>query len=508
MFRVFTGIGCLLTCCSILLSPMMAVAQTESALSEPEQISISVSIFENLEHRYLAGPLSLFCPADTGPEDVLDILCDYAYLDSYRLEEGAVTSVTVRGNIYENDEDGNQWQLTINGQLPDQALLDAYADGETVLQDGDSLEWFYKVDEDHQPVIRSSDGYLNWSARALQNDLWQNSYNDFLNRACSWLRTNTQDSDTLYTLGSAGISVEHKYLTSVLREIVDSDAENPRALAVGILAVSFCGISATNVSGRNFVEQLENCPDVVRTDAALALIAADCNAYPLTEGATNDRSALINVMLAAQNADGSFPNAEDVDTPAATALFLTALAPYGTDQTVRDAVDKGLAYLSSQLDAAGGYRNEDGTLSTTTTASVITALSSLGVRLDDPRFLKGDQNLLEIMLQTQLDSGGFAEGNGDTPSPEATRSAILAMVSQKVSGNPYLLRTPVTGEGTPLLDSSEPVSEEAVSAVSEPEEKAEPEDFLIGAAGLAVGLLLGGIVLVVVIRIMKKASKE
>ena len=89
----------------------------EAEVSEPP-IRISVSIFENTGHSYLAGPLSLQCPASSTPASVLELLCSYAYLDSVLLEGETLLSITADGRTYGTGDDGSGWMLIINGQTP------------------------------------------------------------------------------------------------------------------------------------------------------------------------------------------------------------------------------------------------------------------------------------------------------------------------------------------------------------------------------------------------------
>ena len=484
----------------------------EAEVSEPP-IRISVSIFENTGHSYLAGPLSLQCPASSTPASVLELLCSYAYLDSVLLEGETLLSITADDRTYGTGDDGSGWMLIINGQTPDSLSDEGVsdpADENLQLQSGDVLEWIYRVGENNQEVV-SADGYAARGGGGLDKTLWQSEYNNLMNRACSWLKSSRRNAEALYTLGSAGVAVDHKYLTNVLREIIDSDPNDAGALADGILAVSFCGISAENISGRNLILELANCPDVDRQEAMLALAAADCNNYSLPKGSSNERSALLNVILAAQNEDGSVSSLRgETGTTLATALALTVLAPYCDDQAVRTASDRGIDYLAAQLDpATGGYLDSSGALSCKTTASVITALSSLGVPLSDERFCPGDTNLLQLMFTLQLDNGGFSEtpdGNSDI---SATEAAILAMVAQKNSHSPYLLRSPITGSGSPVLPTSEVAAESSEVSVSETDsEPVAGISFLFGAAGLAIGILLGAIALFAAVRLMKRADKE
>ena len=65
------------------------------------------------------------------------------------------------------------------------------------------------------------------------------------------------------------------------------------------------------------------------------------------------------------------------------------------------------------------------------------------------------------------------------------------------------------GNGSPVIASSVPVEEESLPLEEEPEvEEAFGTSFLFGAAGLAIGLLLGTGALWFAVRMMKQADKD
>ena len=497
---------CLLLTFCLPVTP--AAARPSESSEEIERIKISISIFENIGHSYLAGPLTLQCPTDATPAEVLEILCDYAYLDDVTVEDELPVAIAVNDETYTAVDGDSGWILTVNGQQ-----WSELSDEERILEDNASLEWIYWVTDEAQDVIVSGE-YAAHGSTAIHQSLWQNEYNESLNQACTWLKTSSRNASSLFALGSAGVSVEHKYLTAVLKEIAleETADDDGSALARDILAVSFSGISAENVSERNLIAELADFPDVSRQAAALALLAADCNGYDLPEGSTNDRSALLNVILAAQNEDGSFsPIRGETGTVTATALSLTALAPYNAEQSVLQAIDKGILWLSEQRDpVTGGYLDEGGALSCQTTAVVITALTSLGIQLDDPQFCdEGGTNLLQLILTLQQEGGGFAAAPGGEVDIDVTQTAILAMVAQKSCRSPYLLRSPIVGEGSPAivtnLESKPESSEESV--VETDTEPVSKLSILFGAVGLAIGILLGSVALLMAVKLMKKADK-
>lgn len=506
MTKIRTGAVCLLLSLMMIFLSIPVRADSDTSEEPVPKITISVSIFENIGHSYLAGPLTLQCPEGSAPADVLRLLCDYAYLDEVTLEGEKLLAASAGGNIYTAVDGDSGWALMVSGQEFDP---DEERDEPFLVEEGMALDWIYWVTDEAQEMTVSGE-YTSHST-SIHQSLWQNEYNEKLRQAGAWLKLNERGPSSLFVLGSAGVSVEHKYLTAILRQIKEGAPANGAGLAEYILAASFSGISAVNVSGRDLITELADFPDISRQHAALALLAADCNGYELKEGSTNDRAALLNVILAAQNEDGSFsPERGETGTVTATALSLTALSPYTGDQAVLQSIDSGLAWMASQRDpVTGGYLNEQGALDCRTNAAVIVALTSLGVRLDDPAFhIEGEEDLLRLVLSLQQEGGGFASAPGGEPDVIATEAAILAMVAQKSSRSPYLLRSPIVGEGSPELSEPEPEPEPSSEPVIE--EKPEPISrlsIIFGAAGLGIGILLGAVALFAAVRLMKKADK-
>ncbi|MBR6791203.1 MAG: hypothetical protein IKM31_10095 [Oscillospiraceae bacterium] len=481
MTRFRIRAGCLLLILMMIFClpamPVRADKDTSESSEDLPKITVSVSIFENIGHSYLAGPLTLQCNEGSTPADVLRKLCDYAYLDGVTTEEDKLVSVLAGGESYAAVDGESGWVLTIDGQeiaFPDEPEMGSGTEEEKeglVLENGAALDWIFWVTDEARDATVS--GEYTGLSTAVNQSVWKNEYNDILRKAGSWLKGSGRGAASLFSLGSAGIPVDHKYLTSVLKEINLSTPADGAELARNILAVSFSGISAVNVSGRDLIDELSAFPDISRQHAALALLAADCNGYELPEGATNDRAGLLNVILAAQNEDGSFsPERGETGTVTATALSLTALAPYAGDQAVLGAIDRGLIWLSMQRDpVTGGYLDEKGALDCRTTSVVVVALTSLGVRLTDPDFhTEGDIDLLALILTLQQDGGGFSAVPGGEADAAATEAAILAMVAQKSGRSPYLLRSPLTGEGSPVISKPEPDPEPS----EEPEVRSRP----------------------------------
>ena len=113
-----------------------------------------------------------------------------------------------------------------------------------------------------------------------------------------------------------------------------------------------------------------------------------------------------------------------------TAMALQALAKYQDRKDVAEAVEKGLAVLSERQNDQGGYQyNAAESVSSESVSQVIVALAELGIALDDSRFVKNGNTLLDALMQFQQEDGGFShlmDGETDLLAPEQAFYALVA----------------------------------------------------------------------------------
>lgn len=164
------------------------------------------------------------------------------------------------------------------------------------------------------------------------------------------------------------------------------------------------------------------------------LITVDAMCYDIPENSADTRRDIIEKILRNQNSDGSFSligNSEDIDI---TAMAVTALSTYyNSNETVnglkiRDYIDKSVNFLSQQQKDNGGFA--DGCV-LESTAQTIIALCSLGIDpVNDIRFIKGNNNLLDALMSYQQADGGFVHSPDDKKSNSiASEQAMLALIS-------------------------------------------------------------------------------
>ena len=195
-----------------------------------------------------------------------------------------------------------------------------------------------------------------------------------------------------------------------------------------ILGVTAAGHDATDVGGYDLIAYVNDYDATKRqglNGPVYALLALDCGDY-----ASESREAYVEYILSRQLSDGGWVfngKASDADM---TAMVLQALAGYTDRADVAKAVEQGVERLSA-LQAEDGSYASFGVTGCESTAQVILALCELGIPLDDPRFVKGGNTLLDDLLAYQNPDGSFRHEKDGKTNGVATEQAFLAMVAAK-----------------------------------------------------------------------------
>ena len=98
------------------------------------------------------------------------------------------------------------------------------------------------------------------------------------------------------------------------------------------------------------------------------------------------------------SATAGSPSAGTSADPDITAMALQALAKYTDRADVAEAVEEALSCLSALQNNVGGYASW-GTTNSESVAQVIVALGELGISLDDSRFVKNGNTLVDNPAQ-------------------------------------------------------------------------------------------------------------
>jgi hypothetical protein len=214
------------------------------------------------------------------------------------------------------------------------------------------------------------------------------------------------------------------------------------------LAVTAAGQDARSFGGYSLIAPLGEGDAVLRqgvNGAIFALLALDCGNYPMPAAKAGreqtTRGTYVRAILSAQTKDGGFALSGERADADVTAMALTALSPYqGRMSGVAEAVEQGIACLSRMQKEDGGFSSsvlEDGTVSgeaadksnCESTAQVLTALCTLGISVKDPRFVKGEETVVQALLKFQRSDGSFAHQSGGGASEMATEQALYALAA-------------------------------------------------------------------------------
>ncbi len=206
------------------------------------------------------------------------------------------------------------------------------------------------------------------------------------------------------------------------------------------LTATALGKDARNIAGYDFIEKIYNNSRMTNqgTNGALfALLALDAQEAEVPANAIWTRERLLTWLLDQQNDDGGFPlskeagSASDVDI---TAMALQALAKYQDRKDVKEVTEKALLWISEQQLANGGFIVWDEENSESV-SQVIIGLTSLGISLEDERFVKKDGDLLTALHAFINKDGGLAHTRGEASNYMATQQGLLAL-----AGNDRLLK--------------------------------------------------------------------
>ena len=242
-------------------------------------------------------------------------------------------------------------------------------------------------------------------------------------------------------LARDGVKLDDAYYNAVCAYVAENindkgqlssrlSTENSRR----ILALTAIGRDVTNVAGHDLLTGLSDLSYVTRqglNGAVYALLALDCGGYDVPEGGTATREALINAILDKALPAGGWAYSGTEADPDMTAVAIQALAPYyGSNESVKSAVDKALEVLSAMQTENGGFISS-GSENSESSAQVVIALTALGIDPEkDARFVKNGKSALDALCSYAVDGGGFKHIAADAaPDAVATQQGYCALVA-------------------------------------------------------------------------------
>lgn len=247
-------------------------------------------------------------------------------------------------------------------------------------------------------------------------------------------------------------SYYEKYYKNVEKYVKDSGGvmSNVRYTEYSriILALTAAGYDPRSVAGYDLTAALEDLDNVFRqgiNSMAYALLALDSMNYPSTR-----REYFLSEILRRQLNDGGWSLAgtgsDESKTkssdPDITGMVLQALAKYQNDPSISAATARALDLLSKMQRDNGGYIGwEEENIESTT--QVLAALCELGIRYDDPRFVKGGKTLVDSIMSYMNQDFGFSHTPDSAINNQmSTEQALysLAAVQRQIEGNQSLYR--------------------------------------------------------------------
>lgn len=203
-----------------------------------------------------------------------------------------------------------------------------------------------------------------------------------------------------------------------------------------ILALTAIGKNPSDVAGYNLIKPLGDYEKTTWqgiNSVAWALIALDSKNYeiPKNPDATTQatREMYVDYLLDCQLADGSWnlTGKGDKGDPDVTGMVLQALSDYQDIQAVKEATDRALESMSLYQREWGGYATMD-TPTSESDVQMIVALCELGISIDDPRFVKNGNTILDSLLSYRVKGKGFKHIHSQTePNLMASEQALYAL---------------------------------------------------------------------------------
>jgi len=133
-------------------------------------------------------------------------------------------------------------------------------------------------------------------------------------------------------------------------------------------------------------------------------------------------------LFGATSAESS---SDGVSDPDITGMALQALAKYQYRDDVKKATEEALLCMSKKQSMKGGFSSW-GVDNSESCVQMIVALCELGIPIDDPRFVKDENTMVDNLLTYYLKDNGFLHtANGTGSNMMATEQAFYGLVAAK-----------------------------------------------------------------------------
>lgn len=354
-----------------------------------------------------------------------------------------------------------------------------------------------------EEILGYIEGIINWKKKSMGIELDAPLLNN------SFLQNAGDTTGDWFPLGigRAGYPDEYESYLAVIGDVVKKRYEQPQRLSdlkatewhrisLAILAM---GGDPTNIGTDENVNSINLIADGTynrgKTETLgkqgingwiWGLIALDSLRYTVPEDADYTRADIIQEIIKNQLADGGFALNGEVSDPDMTAMAIQALAPYynseelftygtrdgkGTiEKAVRAVIDEALAALSDLQLPDGDFASWE-TSNAESTAQVLVALTALGIDpLEDERFIKNSNTVLDGILKYLMDDGGFIHAETyDPDNPSSLPNESNTMASEQVLYSLIAFYRHAEGYRT-LYDFREEMTDDLKLAIAELEE--------------------------------------
>ena len=201
-----------------------------------------------------------------------------------------------------------------------------------------------------------------------------------------------------------------------------------------ILALTAIGKDPTNVGGYNLVEPLNDYDKTIYqgiNGPIWALIALDSGNY-----ANDQRQAYIDYILSKEISGGGWALTGSTPDADITGMALQAFAKYQDQKAVKTATDRALTWLSNNQNSDGSY-STIGEENCESTVQVLVGLCELGISLEDSRFVKNGNTVLDGLMEYYVNGGGFTHvlGGGSGNDGMSTEQGFYALVAADRAAN-------------------------------------------------------------------------
>ena len=230
-----------------------------------------------------------------------------------------------------------------------------------------------------------------------------------------------------------------EYLYALIRNLPRPDCNNVTDLHRSAVLIYAMGGNPRFVGGRDLIAEgvfyRSNLGGQGTNGYIWALIALDAYPTKVPEDAINTRESIVNALIELQSESGGFTIGNGKNDIDVTAMAVTALAKYRSDEKVNTAILRALAWISKQQQPDGDFSSW-GVANAESTAQVIIALRTLGIDIfADKRFIKNGNTVFDGLMKYYRD-GGFAHTvDGTAPTPFATGQGFCALAAVEKGGS-------------------------------------------------------------------------